>query len=96
MNKDSFAYDVYLNFSMMFNQLADFPMLTSRVFTFQMLCLMYKISPHDMEKILERSFINLTKCLIFNNDYKFYKFKHMHTEDSSSLPDESIINFLIV
>ena len=30
---------------MMFNQLADFPMLSSRLFTFQMLCLMLEKDP---------------------------------------------------
>ena len=59
MNKAILTYDVIQNFSMMFNQVADFPMMTSRIFTFQMLCLMYQIPPRELEKKLMKD-IDLT------------------------------------
>ena len=73
----SLTYDFLQNFSMMFNQLADFPMLSSRFFTFQMLCLMLEEDPPDLEKALWKAWIGLEGCCIFNNDYEFHEFKQV-------------------
>ena len=65
--------DFLQNFTVMFNQLQDFPMLNSKVFALQMLCLMKEVDPVTFSKSLTQlKAQSIAGCCVFDNDYHFY------------------------
>ena len=69
----SLAGDFLQNFTVMFSQLQDFPMLNSKVFALQMLCLMKEVDPVTFSKSLTQlKAQSIAGCCVFDNDYHFY------------------------
>ena len=65
--------DFLQNFTVMFNQLQDFPMLNSKVFAMQMICLMKKVKPKVFQAGLYKKAQSLAGCCVFDNDFHFHE-----------------------
>ena len=90
------ASDFLQNFTVMFNQLQDFPMLNSKVFALQMLCLMKEVVPKEFLATMNKKAQTLAGCCVFDNDFHFHELTEAKRGDIIPLQNDLDHILLIV
>ena len=90
------ASDFLQNFTVMFNQLQDFPMLNSKVFALQMLCLMKGVVPKEFLATMNKKAQTLAGCCVFDNDFHFHELTEAKRGDIIPLQNDLDHILLIV
>ena len=90
------ASDFLQNFTVMFNQLQDFPMLNSKVFAMQMICLMKEVVPKEFLATMNKKAQTLAGCCVFDNDFHFHELTEAKRGDIIPLQNDLDHILLIV
>ena len=88
--------DFLQNFTVMFNQLQDFPMLNSKVFALQMLCLMKEVVPKEFLATMNKKAQTLAGCCVVDNDFHFHELTEAKRGDIIPLQNDLDHILLIV